>query len=600
MRNKGWRPGLSSRPRGHGGRVAPTPLWGVLKPFLAGQRRRLVLLSLSAVIGGFAEAGALILIARVAFALASKGSVDHVDISGVRVSLWLLIGLAAFLVLVRTLLAVWQSRLNALTTATALTTVRKSVVRLFLSASWSMQSAEREGRLQELLTTYATNAAGAINNLVLGAVAALSLVALVATAFGVNPIASLAVAGTAALIGLTLRPVREAVQRRSRRMSESNLAFATALTELAATTQEVRIFDVEPQVRNRLDELTEETSARMHKTRFLTNVVPAIYQGTALMLIVLALAVAYDVGVTGLASLGAVVLIMLRSLSYGQAVQASLQSLHETVPYFETLTAEQVRYAEGAVNRTGAAVDTIRELTFDDVSFEYVPGQPVLRNVSFTTHPREIIGIVGPSGAGKSTLVQLLLRLRDPSAGRIFVDGHDVSDLSLDDWYHHITFVPQEPRLFAGTIADNIRFFRDHIDDDGVRRAAQRAHLDDEILAMPLGYAARVGERGSELSGGQRQRLCIARALVDEPELMVMDEPTSALDPRSEGLMRKTMLDLKERTTVFVIAHRMSTLTVCDRIMVIHGGGLQGFDSPSELEQGNEFYREALQLSGMR
>jgi ABC-type multidrug transport system fused ATPase/permease subunit len=195
--------------------------------------------------------------------------------------------------------------------------------------------------------------------------------------------------------------------------------------------------------------------------------------------------------------------------------------------------------------------------------------------------------------------VQLILRLRDPSAGLIAVDGHDITELSLEDWYRHIAFVPQEARLFAGTVGENIRFFRDHVTAEMVERAAHRAHLHDEIARMPLGYDTPVGERGGELSGGQRQRLCIARALVEEPSIIVLDEPTSALDPRSEKLMRDTMAELRSRATVFVIAHRMSTLTICDRIMVIFNGELQGFDTSAKLARDNAFYREALELSGM-
>ena len=232
--------------------------------------------------------------------------------------------------------------------------------------------------------------------------------------------------------------------------------------------------------------------------------------------------------------------------------------------------------------------------------FQYPDGPPVLHDASFTVGVGEIIGIVGPSGAGKSTLVQLILRLREPTTGRISADGRDVHDLRLDDWNRHITFVPQEARLFAGTVAENIRFFRDDVDDEAIARAARRAHLDEEILRMPLGYDTPVGERGSALSGGQRQRLCIARSLVGEPEIVVMDEPTSALDPRSEALIRETISELKARTTVFVIAHRMSTLTICDRIMVMMRGEIQAFEEPDRLERGNVFYREALRLSGMR
>ena len=164
------------------------------------------------------------------------------------------------LVAIRTALGVWQARLNALTISAALSTVRKSIIARFLAASWSLQAAEREGRLQELLTTYANMVSVGIMSLVLGTVAVFSLLALIVTALVVNPGASLAVVGAVALIGLTLWPIRAAVQRRSRRASESNLAFVTALTELAATTQEVRIFDVERQVRSRLDRLTDDAS----------------------------------------------------------------------------------------------------------------------------------------------------------------------------------------------------------------------------------------------------------------------------------------------------------------------------------------------------
>jgi ABC-type multidrug transport system fused ATPase/permease subunit len=234
------------------------------------------------------------------------------------------------------------------------------------------------------------------------------------------------------------------------------------------------------------------------------------------------------------------------------------------------------------------------------VSFEYEPGVPVLRDLSFEVRPGEIVGIVGPSGSGKSTLVQLLLRLREPTAGTFLADGRDARRLSLVDWYQHVTFVPQDPHLFAGTVADNIRFFRPSIDDAAIERSAKLAHVHDDIQAWPTGYATYVGERGGQLSGGQRQRLCIARALVEEPEVMVLDEPTSALDVRSESLIRETIADLRPDTTVFIIAHRLSTLAICDRIMVILNGVMEGFDEPSKLESSNPFYREALRLSGMR
>jgi ATP-binding cassette, subfamily B, bacterial len=311
------------------------------------------------------------------------------------------------------------------------------------------------------------------------------------------------------------------------------------------------------------------------------------------------LGIAYTAHFGRLASLGAIVLIVLRALSYAQSLQTSLQGLYQSAPYIETIVAESERYSASVMRHGGEPLGNLGRIAFDHVSFEYEQDVPVLRDLTFEVAPGEIIGIVGPSGSGKSTLIQLLLRLRAPTAGTIRVDDRALQQIDVDEWYRHVSLVPQDAHLFAGSVADNVRFFRD-IDDPSVQRAAKLAHLDDEIRAWPAGYATQVGERGGQLSGGQKQRLCIARALAEEPSLIVFDEPTSSLDVRSEALVRETIGDLGGRTTVFIIAHRISTLSICDKIMVLLGGILEGFDSPKHLEGTNPFYQEALRLSGMR
>ena len=175
-----------------------------------------------------------------------------------------------------------------------------------------------------------------------------------------NPVAAVVVAGTALVIGLGLRPLRGAVRRRAGLMAEANLSFATGLTEFAATTQEARIFVVEDQVRSRLDELVDDVGRRQRGRIILVQLLPAVYQAAALSLIVGALAVAYSMGFSELSTLGAVVLIMLRSVSYGQGAQSGFQSRHDSAPYFELLEAEVARYRAAAVDRTGDAVEPHR------------------------------------------------------------------------------------------------------------------------------------------------------------------------------------------------------------------------------------------------
>jgi len=586
-------PGASESPR-----TESQGLRRLLAPYMSGQHRRLVILSVTAAIGGFAEAAVLVLVARIALAVAQHE--QSVDIGPVSVSRNALIALAAGLVVFRVLLQLLQAHLNAKMEIAVLTRTRRTLIRDYLGAGWSLQSLQREGRLQELLTSYSASAAAAVSWVAMLAVSIFSLIAFIATALVVNVIASLVIAATALLLSLLFRPLRSAVRRRASRVASASLDFATGVTELTTNLQEVRVFGVEGEVSRRLDSLIDNEARASYGRWLLSNSIPAIYQGMALLLVVAALAVAASAGAGGVSSLGAIALIMLRSLSYGQGIQGAIQSLNEFAPYLEALSTEEARYKAAAEPIDGDPVGNVGTLSFENVHYSYEPGEPVLRDISFSVQPGEIVGIVGPSGSGKSTLVQLLLRLRVPDQGVITSAGRDVSTLALADWYQKIAFVPQDARLFAGTVRENIVFFRTGLAQERVEQAARRANLHDEIMSWPLGYDTPVGERGGQLSGGQRQRLCIARSLVEEPEVMFLDEPTSALDVKSEALIRDTMAQLAPHATVFVIAHRISTLAICDRIMVILGGVLEGFDDPATLEATNPFYQEALQLSGMR
>ena len=422
------------------------------------------------------------------------------------------------------------------------------------------------------------------------------------TALAVSPLASIAAAAAALLVGLVLRPLRLVVRRRSAQDGGApTCVFATGVTELTSTLQEVRIFQVERPVGDKLSDLTDEYAQRASGDGVLGRRDQCALPGNR---DVLPRGRARDRVRHRLRSTSRRSARWCSSCSARSATRRACRAPSRVCTrsrHFSRRSRKRKRATTAAaIPRDGHPIDHIGDLAFDDVWFEYEEGRPVLADVSFCVPHGEIIGIVGPSGAGKSTLVQLLLRLRDPTTGAVRSDGHDVRELSLDDWYRRFTFVPQEPRLFAGTVAENIRFFREDVDDTAVERAAKLAHLHEEISAWPLGYDTLVGERGGQLSGGQRQRLCIARALVDEPDVMILDEPTSSLDVKSDMLIRETLSDLAPHTTVFVIAHRMSTLSICDRIMVIFEGKLQGFDTPAKLEATDPFYAEALRLSGMR
>lgn len=217
--------------------------------------------------------------------------------------------------------------------------------------------------------------------------------------------------------------------------------------------------------------------------------------------------------------------------------------------------------------------DTLRgAIEFDHVAFGYDPDQPVLRDISFSIEPGELVGIVGPTGSGKSTVVSLIPRFRDTDSGYIRIDGVDICDYQLHPLRRQIGFVLQDTVLFRGTLRENIAIGRPEATDEEIIEAAKLANAHEFIMRMPKGYDSLVGDRGMTLSGGQRQRMGIARAFVRNSPILILDEPTAALDAEAEELVINGMKRLMEGRTVIIIAHRLSTIRDADRIIVVKDG----------------------------
>jgi ABC-type multidrug transport system fused ATPase/permease subunit len=234
--------------------------------------------------------------------------------------------------------------------------------------------------------------------------------------------------------------------------------------------------------------------------------------------------------------------------------------------------------------------DKIRgEIVFDNVAFEYVKEEPILKGVSFDIKPGQFIGIVGPTGGGKSTVVSLIARFYDPTSGGIKLDGVDIRDYKLNSLRDQIGYVLQDTVLFRGTIRDNIAYGRPNATQEEIEAAAKLANADEFIAAMPHGYDTLVGERGLTLSGGQRQRIGIARAIIRNSPILILDEPTAALDTESERTVIEALERLMKGRTVITIAHRLSTIRDADKIVVLKDHVVA--------EQGT--HQELLQLGGI-
>jgi ATP-binding cassette, subfamily B, bacterial len=286
-------------------------------------------------------------------------------------------------------------------------------------------------------------------------------------------------------------------------------------------------------------------------------------------------------------SLGALLIFV----AYLQIVQTQLKSLAGVY---------------GAVQQANAGLDRVTEVLRDQPEIVDVPDAPplgrvhgsielqdvtagyensfaVLRNVSLSIAPGEILALIGPSGAGKSTLASLLPRFLDPWCGSVAIDGHDLREVTLRSVRQSVAVVPQEPLLMAASIAENITFGRPDATHEQILSAARAAEAHDFIMQLEHGYLNVIGERGATLSGGQQQRIAIARALVTDAPILVLDEPTSALDPETEAAFVETLRSLRGHRTILLIAHRMSTAAVADRVIVLRAGCIVAEGSPDSI-----------------
>ena len=584
------------------GRAQPASPWSLLRPLLRPRRRSLALLSLTALGFGLAEAGVLVLIARIAFAMSEGLSRVGAAVGPIRISLtiWQSLAVAALLVLLRgglQVLNAWQSaRLVTETQAT----VRRELASAFLHASWERQAKEPSGRLQELLTGFVAATARLMDTIARGITSIFSLAALLITAVVVSAVAALGLLAALAVLVVTLQPLRRTLQPVARKLASTDVGLAQGISEVTTIGREIHVFGVEDDVGDHIDRLIDESARAARRYSFLGSLFTPLYATVMLLLLVLALAVIWNTGLTNLEELGAVVLLMLRSFAYGQTAQSVWSALYASTPFLSDLHDQLHTYAADRVDPSGVPAPDRRELDVSGVSYSYSPHVKALNDVTFRIEPGEIVGVIGPSGGGKSTLVQLLLRLRSPATGAIMLGGRPIGDIALADWRSATSFVPQEPRLIAGSVESNIQFFRADVTHEMVERAARRAHIHDEVVALPDGYRTVLGGPNAHLSGGQQQRLCIARALVTRPAMLVLDEPTSALDALSEARIRTSLDELRGDVTIVIVAHRLSTLDVCDRIMVLEEGRLVAFEAPGALRRADTFYRRALELSEVR
>ena len=274
--------------------------------------------------------------------------------------------------------------------------------------------------------------------------------------------------------------------------------------------------------------------------------------------------------------------------SWLESLQQSLAGAERVTLILDTPSA--IENAENAMDLT----DVTGEISFQNVSFHYSNEVPVLKNISFTCKPGQMIALVGPTGVGKTTITQLISRFYDPVEGSVLIDGQDVRNVTLESLRKNISPVLQDTFLFHGSIADNIGYAKPDATRDDIIAAAKAANIHEDILHMPEEYETQVGERGLRLSGGQKQRVAIARAILRQSPIIVLDEATASVDVQTERQIQSAIAGMAGKRTIVAIAHRLSTIKNADLILVIHEGEIKEQGSHEELLALGGIYAQML------
>ena len=393
------------------------------------------------------------------------------------------------------------------------------------------------------------------------------------------------------IIFFLFKPLLKRTRKESRKLVELNRKIAHHVSQHILGMKTVKSMVVSLPIAKIAQSYFKKLKRVRVRVAFLNNLTTGLIQPIGFLFMIAVFTYSYKYQDFNFAALLAIIYLIQKIFTYVQQAQRMLGRVNEYAPnvqsFIDTKEGAKIsREVEG-----GKEVFTFKkDISFTSVQFSYENRGAVLDNINLSIKKGEMVGIVGPSGSGKTTMVDLLLRLIEPTKGEITVDGKPISDISPKAWRNSVGYVSQDIFLLNDSIKNNIIFYDDSVDDKLIKDAAQMANIHDFIVSCENGYDTIIGDRGIFLSAGQRQRMVIARILARNPNILVLDEATSALDNKSEEKIQNVIENLKGKITVFVIAHRLSTVLDCDRLITISDGKIIESGKPRELLEDRDSY----------
>ncbi len=461
---------------------------------------------------------------------------------------------------------------------------RGELFKLTAEANWQYLLKQKLGHLETILVTNVKFSSFLLQLISNALMISASLIIFLLVAVNISWLITLITISLGAIIFLVFKPFIYKTRTLSRENEKINRQTAHLINENILGMKTIKVMSSGGQIVEKAKEYFKTIRKLIVKISFMSIATDSLIQPIGLFFVFIIFAISYKTNLFSFAALFAIVYLIQRIFAYTQQLQTTLYAMTSASTYVDKMLAyknEVVKFKE--IDQGTADFNFTDSLEFINVAFHYDNGKEVLTNVSFTIKKGEMVGLIGPSGGGKTTLVDLALRLFNPVKGEILLDGKNIKGIKIGEWRKNIGYVSQDIFLKNDTIANNIKFYNDSIRDEDIETAAKMANIYDFIQSLPEKFNSVIGERGLLLSAGQRQRIVIARILARKPEILILDEATSALDNESEAQIQKVIENLKNKVTVLLIAHRLSTVKNCTNILVLKDGTIKEQGSPEKL-----------------
>lgn len=505
------------------------------------------------------------------------------------VTLLIIIGV---LFIIKAVFLYFANYINARITSGYEQDTRTDLLKKTMAADWPYLLERKVGHLETTLITDVTRAAGILNQLSSIILTTTSLLAYSIVALTISVYITLITLTLGAVIFFLLKPLLYRIRRQSETWVKNSKIVANQVAEYTFGTKSIKAAGVESKVLTKIHKNFIELRQSNLKLGVYSYFQVALQEPISLLLVVGIFVFSYSRPEFQLASFIAVIYLVQKMSSFMQSIQGRLNGINESLPFLRNVV-EYTEQADIHRENVGNEADKFifeRSLEFKNVEFMYFGTKQVLSDINFVVEKGKMTGLIGPSGSGKTTVVDLLLKLFKPTSGNILLDNKNISDISTRDWRESIGYVSQDIFLLSDTIENNIKFFDSNLSNEDMVHAAKMANIYDVISELPSKFLTVVGERGVKLSVGQRQRIVLARVLARKPKILVLDEATSALDNESEALIQKTLENLKEKMTILIIAHRLSTVLNCDKLIALENGKIAEQGTPDGLLKNKDSY----------